>query len=88
MELAPIAGIHGLGPSRGPKIEQEVAPPFALDATGRMEDDAYNGHGEAEERGLEDEEPESISESPARADDKAEASPLPDQQNITVNFFV
>lgn len=72
-----------MGPARGPKLEREVAPPFALDASGLMEDDAYNGHGEDEKRGLEEEGSESTLES----DDKAEAVLVRDDQDTSVNFF-
>jgi len=55
MELSPIPGIRTVGPATARRDEREVQPAFALDPSGRMEDDAYNGARQDSERGLEEE---------------------------------
>jgi hypothetical protein len=54
MEVSPIAGIRAVGASTVPRDELEVQPPFALDRSGRLDDDAYNDAREQTERGLEE----------------------------------
>ncbi len=83
MELGPIPGIRGLGAASTPRIEREVQPPFALDPSSRMEDDAYNGGGQGAQRGLEEEDSEPAEET-ADATEASSASVEPDTK---VNFF-
>lgn len=58
MELSPIPGIRAVGPARMLQGERDVQPTFALDPSGRMEDDAYSDGRREPERGLEEEDTE------------------------------
>ncbi len=83
MELRPILGIRGLGPASTARIEREVEPPFALDPSSRMEDDAYNGTNQGAQRGLEEEDSEPAEETT----DAPEASSNSAEPDSNVNFF-
>ncbi len=83
MELRPVRGIRGLAQVSTSRIEREVEPPFALDASSRMEDDAYSGTGHRAQRGLEEEDSEPAEET-AGSTDASSTSGEPDGK---VNFF-
>ena len=55
MELGPIAGIRGVSAASAVRVEREIEPPFALDRSERLEEDAFHGS-ETDERGMEQEE--------------------------------
>ena len=78
MGLSPIAGVREVDKVRT-KADRGVAPPFALDRSGRIEEDAYSQHSEGAERGLEE-----AAEQTDEANESAETTP-PDQDN-TVDF--
>jgi hypothetical protein len=59
MELGPIPGIRGLTPASARSTERED-PALALARSERMGDDAYHPRGEEAERGLEEEDDESL----------------------------
>lgn len=79
MGLCPIAGIREVDKVSSTRADRGVAPPFALDRSGRIEEDAYNQHSEGAERGLEE-----AAEQTDEANESAETTP-PDQDN-TVDF--
>jgi hypothetical protein len=81
--IARIPGIRGIGPANAPLVEREVPPPFALDRSDRMGDDAYNGSGEGAERGLE----EADSAAAEEASDDSETSSVPGDPTGGVSFF-
>ena len=83
MELSPIAGIRGVGPTSVPKAEREIQPPFALDRSDRMGDDAYNDARQETERGLEEE----GSEPAEGTEESAEMPSGSGDANTQVNFF-
>lgn len=82
MGLSPIAGIREVGTVNSTRADREVTPPFALDRSGRTEDDAYNEHKEDAERGLEEEDAEQADE----ANESAETSAIPPDRDNTVDF--
>ena len=71
MELGPVPGIRAVRASTVRCDECEVQPPFALDASGRMEDDAYDDSRQEKKRGLEEdsEAGDGVSESVSRSSD-------------------
>lgn len=83
MELSPIPGIRGVGSSTAARLQREVDPTFALDRSGRMEDDAYNARGQEEERGLE----EGGSEPGDETEESAEMPSALRDADTKVNFF-
>lgn len=78
MELGRITGIREIG-QVSLRREREVRPPFALEGSGRMEDDAYGESGGQADRGLEDE--EEVSD---EAGESPEGTSTPDN---TLDFF-
>jgi hypothetical protein len=85
MELSPIPGIRAIGPATAPRDEREVQPPFALDRSGRMQDDAYNGARQETERGLEEEDSEVAEEADGSSDTASDPSNSSDSKS-RVNF--
>jgi hypothetical protein len=83
MELSPIPGIRAMGPATVSRDEREVRPPFALNASGRMSEDAYSGAREETERGLEDESDEAVEEVDSVLDSLSSTS----DSKSRVNFF-
>ncbi len=82
MGLSPIASICEVGTVSSARADREVAPPFALDRSGRMEDDAYKERREDAERGLEEEDAEQADE----ANESAETSAIPLDPDNTVDL--
>jgi hypothetical protein len=62
MEISPIREIRAPAVAGAVKAESEVQAPHPPMRTRRMEDDGYRGNDQAPGRGLEDEEPEDISD--------------------------
>ena len=62
-------------------LDREVSPTVAVDRTGRMSDDSYEGQGEAAQRGLEDED-----EQTEQGEEECLDSPGPGRPG-GVNFF-
>ena len=83
MELTPIAGIRPVGPATMSRDECEVQRAFALDPSGRMGDDAYNGARQKTERGLEEEDSELDEETDTLSDTVSNSS----APKSRVNFF-
>jgi hypothetical protein len=81
MGLSPIASIREVDKASSTRADREVAPPFALDRSGRMEDDVYNEHSEDAERGLEED-----AEQTDEANESAETSETPLDQGKTVDL--
>ncbi len=86
MEISPIREIRAVGASSTPKAESEIQPPFAFDPAGRMEDDAYKGHNDAPERGMEEDDLEQAEESKESEDQLAVLSD-PSDSKANFNFF-
>ena len=82
MGLTPITRIQEAGRISSTRTDDEVRPPFTVDRSGRMEDDAYSQRGEDAERGLEEEDTEQTDET----SESAESSPIPPDSDSTVNF--
>jgi hypothetical protein len=82
MELSPIPGIRGVGPARVSRGECEVQPTFALDPSGRMGNNAYNGARQETERGLEEEDSEVAEETDSPSHLSSSFDP-----KSRVNFF-
>ncbi|MGC1424675.1 MAG: hypothetical protein WA354_09885 [Terracidiphilus sp.] len=83
MGLSPIPGIRGVESATVTREEREVQPPFALDPSGRLGDDAYNGANQQTERGLEEEDSEVVEE----ADSSSESPSNSSDSKGGVNFF-
>jgi hypothetical protein len=83
MELSPIPGIRAVGPALVARDEREVQPPFALDPSGRMGDDAYNDTRHETGRGLEEEDSTVAEETDSPADNSLTSS----DPESRVNFF-
>jgi hypothetical protein len=83
MGLSPIPGIRAVGSATVSRDEREVQPTFALDPSGRLEDDAYDDARQVTERGLEEEEPGVTEE----ADSPSEAPSNSSDPKSRVNLF-
>jgi hypothetical protein len=81
MGIAPIPGIRETGPAKAPFSEREVEPAFALTRTDRMQEDAYQGGQESEERGMEED------SEPAEDSNTDETASIPSDPNSRVSFF-
>ena len=82
MELSPIPGIRAVGPATVSRDEREVRPPFALDPSGRLADDAYNDARQETERGLEEED-----DATEEADSLSDTLSSTSDSNSRVDFF-
>ena len=74
MELSPIPRIRAMGLAKVPRDEREVQPPFSLDASGRMGEDAYSSRREEGERGLEEEDSENAKETESMSDSLSDSA--------------
>ena len=81
MDLRPVEAIGEVRLVGVKRSETNVAPPFAIDGAGRMEQDSYNAGAKQQKRGLEDEELEA-SEEEAEEQDSSEEEP-----HRNVNLF-
>jgi hypothetical protein len=56
MDLRPVEAVAAVRPVNVKRTIEDVAPTFAIDRPGRMEEDSYNSDTGQQNRGLEDEE--------------------------------
>jgi hypothetical protein len=54
MELGPVKAIQAVRPAGVSWSASEVMPAFAVEGSGRMEDDCYGGDARGQDRGMEE----------------------------------
>jgi hypothetical protein len=62
MDLRPVEQIGAVSRVHLKPNAADVAPPFAIDGPGRMEEDSYSAGAERPDRGLEEEDAEELKE--------------------------
>lgn len=55
MELGPVGAIRAVGSVGVNRSASDVTPAFAVEGSGRMEDDSYAGERKEQDRGMEEE---------------------------------
>ena len=83
MDLRPVEGVRAIGPVGVKRSASDVAPAFAVDGSGRLEEDFYGASASRQDRGLEEEDAELTEDT----EDEAEAVAIPTDLTKKVNLF-
>lgn len=82
MELGKVEAIQAVRPAAVSRSASDVLPAFAVDGAGRMQDDSYRGDAKEQDRGMEEEAAELVTDS-----EIAEEAAADEDEGQQVNLF-
>jgi hypothetical protein len=88
MDLRPVDAVAAVRPVNVKRTTEDVAPPFALNRPGRMEEDSYDANTGQPNRGLEEDGPDEPEHEEELHEDPAEHDFDDDQPVKHLNLFV